>query len=115
MGNDVTYTPSHFRLGKDARPETETLEAFVFDWLRRPGRRQLALLGEYGQGKSTASLLISHQLIEQACRDATTRVPILIELRGKSLRSLTPEELLASWALHYSIAPQALLHLHMAG
>lgn len=77
--------------------------------------RQLALLGEYGQGKSTASLLLCYHLIRQLTEHPDTRIPILIELRGKNLRSLTSEDLLSTWAGHYGIDPRALLHLHMAG
>jgi hypothetical protein len=110
-----TYTPSFYALTKDGPTSKETLEAYIQQWLTDNTRRQLALLGEYGQGKSTTSLLLSYHLIEQSLIDSTTRIPILIELRGRSLRSLSAEELLASWALHYHIDVKALLHLHMAG
>jgi len=72
-------------------------------------------LGEYGQGKSTSSLLLCYHLIAQLAEQPDTRIPILIELRGKNPHTLTSEELLATWAHHYDISIQALLHLHMAG
>ncbi|MCP4701341.1 MAG: hypothetical protein GY862_31475, partial [Gammaproteobacteria bacterium] len=108
-----TYTPSFYRLEKEV--QDNSLEDFIRDWLRDNSRRQLALLGEYGQGKSTGSLLLSYHLIRQAETDHATRIPILIELRGKTLRTLPPEELLATWAYRYRIDAQALLHLHIAG
>ncbi|MEH2251586.1 NACHT domain-containing protein [Nostoc sp.] len=43
------------------------------------------------------------------------RIPILIELRGKSPRDLRPLELLGAWASQYRIDPQALMRLHIAG
>nr|VFJ88786.1 MAG: hypothetical protein BECKH772A_GA0070896_100117 [Candidatus Kentron sp. H]VFJ90344.1 MAG: hypothetical protein BECKH772B_GA0070898_100099 [Candidatus Kentron sp. H]VFJ97010.1 MAG: hypothetical protein BECKH772C_GA0070978_100107 [Candidatus Kentron sp. H] len=43
------------------------------------------------------------------------RIPILLELRGKSPRSLTPEDLLATWAHRYGIDTRALLQLLIAG
>lgn len=103
------YTPSLYRLG--GRVGNHNLEGFIHDWLGDNTERQLALLGEYGQGKSTASLLLCYRLMTQA--DA--RIPILIELRGRNLRTMTPEDLLATWAYRYGIDPRALLHLHMAG
>ena len=119
-----TYTPSRYRLDeKDAEGDdddksggaAEDLEPFLHHWLAENGLRQLALLGEYGQGKSTASLLLSYQLIQQYREDRTTRIPVLLELRGKSPRSLTPEDLLATWAHRYRIDTQALLQLIIAG
>jgi len=111
-----TYTPSLYRLEKDDEIQDQTLETFIQDWLLDDNtERQLALLGEYGQGKSTASLLLCYHLIEQRDEHPDVRIPVLIELRGKNLRTLTPEELLATWAYRYRIDAQALLHLHMAG
>ena len=105
------YTPSscrdeHGMLHPD-------LEAYLQAWLNEPGQRQLALLGEYGQGKSTAALMTAYHLIKQGT--PMSRVPILIELRGKSPRNLTPEDILASWAYPYRINPQAVMNLLMAG
>jgi hypothetical protein len=108
---EKTYTPSCYLLEKDGVAQPETLEDHVFAWLDDHQRRQLAVLGEYGQGKSTASLLLSYHLIQRAA----PRIPILLELRGKTLRSMTEPELLATWAYRYRIDVQALLHLHLAG
>ncbi|MBO0613486.1 hypothetical protein J1836_11240 [Thiothrix fructosivorans] len=110
-----TYTPSLYRLAKEAEPQPESLEVYIQQWLRDNSSKQLAVLGEYGQGKSTVSLLLSYHLIKQYSFDTHTSIPILIELRGKTLRSLPPEELLATWAYRYGINVKALLHLHMAG
>jgi hypothetical protein len=110
-----TYTPSFYSLEKKGEVQDNNLEEFILDWLKDNNRRQLAVLGEYGQGKSTGSLLLSYRLINQAQTDTTTRIPILIELRGKTLRTMQPEELLATWAYLYRIDVKALLHLHIAG
>ena len=110
------YVPSGYRLEKNGETQKTSLETHIREWLQDPTRQQLAILGEYGQGKSTASLLLSYHL--QAEMDSASpppRIPILIELRGKSLRSLSPKELLATWAYRFRIDTQALLHLHMAG
>ena len=109
------YTVSNFMLEKGDEPDAD-LEAFVNRWLAESSLRQLALLGEYGQGKSTASLMLSYGLM---CRyqqgDHTARIPILLELRGKSPRTLDANELLAIWAQRYGIDARALLKLMQAG
>lgn len=110
------YEPSRYRIHKADDAEAEKTEDFIFKkWLAENTPRQLAVLGEYGQGKSTLSLWLCHRLIEQGQTDATARIPILIELRGKPLRSLLPKELLAMWAEKYDISSKELWYLHRAG
>ena len=88
-------------------------ESYVQSWLNEPGQRQLALLGEYGQGKSTATLMLAYELLRRG--ESAARVPVLIELRGKSPRNMTPEEILAACAYPYNINPQAVMKLLIAG
>ena len=88
------------------------LRTYLQQWLDDPTQRHVALLGDYGQGKSTAVLAFAHHQLTQGQPD---RVPVLIELRGTSPRNLTPLQLLGAWAANYNINPQALFHLHMAG
>lgn len=110
------YTPSLYRSKKDDVNQSETLESFIKHWLNNStDSHQLAVLGEYGQGKSTTSLLLCYHLIQEKRNNPSVRIPILIELRGKTLRTMPPEELLSIWAGKYRIDPQALLHLHLAG
>lgn len=110
-----TYARSRCK-GFGGNPGTEVdVENALLSWADEPGTRQLALLAEYGQGKSTVSLMFSHRLIARLRQDQPARIPILIELRGKSPRSLTPEELLATWAFRYGIQVQSLLQLLLAG
>jgi hypothetical protein len=108
--NDV-YVPSQF-FQHQSRTPTDDVEQYLLKWLGEPGQRQLAMLGGYGQGKSTTALMCTHHLLEQA---QPSRIPILIELRGTSPRNLTPLGLLATWAAPYQIKPQALMRLHIAG
>ena len=95
---------------EDPRPVEQTLKA----WLDEPSTRHIALLGEYGQGKSTCALMFARNII---CAEGGSpkRIPILIELRGKAPSTLTPEELLATWAVRYGINPLALMKLLLAG
>lgn len=108
--NEV-YVPSRFYLPKAQQP-SDNLEQYLLGWLDEPGQRQLALLGEYGQGKSTAALMFTYHLL---CDPQAKRIPIQIELRGMSPRNLTPLELLGTWAVQYRINAQALMLLLRAG
>ena len=85
----------------------------IGDWLEERSSRHIALLGDYGQGKSSAALAITHELLEEW--EPGARLPVLIELRGKSPRNLTELDLLATWARQYSIDANALWQLHLSG
>ena len=101
-------------ISSDNQKSTQTIEEYLQQWLNESSKKQIALLGEYGQGKSSAALMFVYHVIDLA-KQNRVRIPILIELRGKSPRNLTPLEILASWASQYRIDPQALLRLHIAG
>ena len=64
----------------------------------------LAILGEYGQGKSIFAATLALRLLADV--KARKRVPILIELGGKSPRTSTTLEMLAAWSARYGIDPQ---------
>lgn len=90
------------------------LREIVEAWVREPGQRQLALLGEYGQGKSSATQMLCYQALRDEL-DLQGRVPLLIELRGSSPRNMTPLQLLGAWASKYRLDPGALFRLLVAG
>lgn len=94
--------------------EKGEVEAYIQKWLDDPGQRQLALLGEYGRGKSTTALMFTYRTL---CSGELPikRVPLLIELRGTSPRNLDPLGLLGAWAAKYNMNAQALMQLHLAG
>lgn len=108
---DVFVQPRFIPVGWEIDNPND-LEPFLDEWLKMPDQGQLALLGDYGQGKSTATLAFVHRLLEQENSD---RIPVLIELRGTSPRNLTPLQLLGAWSSKYNINPKALLYLHMSG
>lgn len=107
------YVPSHFFLSTGVK-QGSSIEEYLNNWLNEPSQRQLALLGEYGQGKSTAALMWAYHL---CCEKSQPfgRIPLLIELRGTSPRNLTPLQLLGAWAAQYNINPRALMRLLIAG
>lgn len=112
---EQVYTVSRFKLGKDSEEQPD-LEAFLDSWLAESGQRQIALLGEYGQGKSTASLMFGYRLLQRIKQDPrSARIPILLELRGKSPRTLREDELLSTWAGRYGVDTRALIKLLVAG
>ncbi len=110
--NDV-YVPSQLFITEDEKA-ADDVEVYLRKWLDEPSQRQIALLGEYGQGKSSSTLMFTYHLICQSSQ-LPKRIPILIELRGKSPRDLRPLELLGAWASQHMINPQALMRLHVAG
>lgn len=107
------YVPSQIK-DEDNKKIEDNLEDYLNQWLSESGQRQLALLGEYGQGKSTGSLVFSYHLM-QRFNGEPPRIPILLELRGKSPKTLQPLELLSLWAKDYRIDPKALMKLLQAG
>uniref|UniRef100_UPI001C4030C3 hypothetical protein n=1 Tax=Candidatus Thiosymbion oneisti TaxID=589554 RepID=UPI001C4030C3 len=51
-------------LKEDYEPLGQDLEAFLRDWMQESSQRQIAVFGEYGQGKSTGSWLFAYHLIQ---------------------------------------------------
>ena len=105
------YTESEIELPNGAG--LALVEKYLNEWNTKATGRQLALLGEYGQGKSTAALMWVYHCIENP--QPGDRLPLLIELRGLSPRTLTREQLLGAWAVRYNINASALMRLVVAG
>jgi hypothetical protein len=111
----ATYVPIHVSKGPSARHIP--LEDLLHQWLKEPGRRQLAITGEYGQGKSTAMLQFCAQWAYRYVQGSAEneRVPLLIELRGKSPGESDVLGFLASWAGRYKLSPDQVLNLIRSG
>lgn len=111
-----TYVPCAVNFGRSC----SNVEEYLDSWLEEPGRRHVALLGEFGMGKSTTVLMWTYRWILSASFDGQRlpshfRIPIIIELRGLSPRHNSPDALLASWAMRYQADPNAVRHLVAAG
>lgn len=89
------------------------LEDYLQTWLKEKSFKQLSVLGEYGQGKSTGMLAFTYKLIQNI--EKQNYIPIFIELRGKSPSTLQPIELFGAWASPYRIDPKALFKLLQHG
>lgn len=87
------------------------LYSYVTKWLQEFSDKQLALLGDFGQGKTLFSLYLTYQMIHTQ----SERIPILIQLRNKSPRNSNEMEILSYFAAQYGINPQALSLLNSNG
>lgn len=97
----------------DDEVSINNIEEELINWSGEPGFRHIALLGEYGQGKSVLALKLTYELLLN--RRDIGRIPILIELRGRSPRTQTKLGIIAEWAATYGINPKSILVLHEAG
>lgn len=110
------YVASRYYVSDQLEPRND-IERYVDKWLEEKGRRQLAILGEYGHGKSTLALMLTYRLLKEHEKNpgTKTRIPILIELRSRNPRNQSPLRLLGDWSAQYNMNPQALLRLHNLG
>jgi hypothetical protein len=107
------YVPSSGFIRHDHAPQQITdVEDFIISWVHDKGLKHLAILGEYGQGKSVLALRLAYRLMFLQDEE---RLPILITLGGRSPRTETKLSIMAQWAATYDINPRALLALHEAG
>lgn len=110
---------THVGKGKPLRISEKriVLDDYVAKWLNDKTRSQLAILGTYGQGKSSAVLALTHKLLHNPdyAQSCGGRIPILIRLTGLSPKTLTPEKLLDLWGAHLGLGGRALLALHRMG
>jgi predicted NACHT family NTPase len=85
-------------------------------WADRPGADHISIVGEFGQGKSTALLAYCCDWANRwKAGNRRARVPLLIELRGKSPRRQAPDRFLAEWGDGYGLRGGALLNLVQSG
>jgi len=108
------YAPSGLAT-LDGKPISDDMGGYLGEWARHPPGRQIAILGEYGQGKSTGALMFVYDAIESNLAKSGNRIPILFELRGKSPSNLLPNELMGTWAQQYKLHADALMKLLVAG
>lgn len=99
------------RCKEEKSGEQFALGSYVNRWLKEPGNRQLALLGDFGQGKTLFSIHLAHEMI----RNQRKRIPILIPLRNKSPRNSNQAEILSYFGAQYGISAEALMILNGNG
>lgn len=91
--------------------EIASIESYLLEWTKQKSNKHISLLGEYGQGKSVLSLKLAYEMII----NKNDRIPIIIELRGKSPKNDQIENIIASWASKFHIDPLAIMRLLIEG
>lgn len=108
---DVYVEPSGIIISNDE--QIENLEQHLLEWVKDNQTSQhISLLGEYGQGKSVLSLKIAYEMINN---QSIYRIPIIIELRGKSPKNEDMLSIIASWSSRFDISAKAIEKLFHAG
>ncbi|WP_353571597.1 hypothetical protein [Candidatus Albibeggiatoa sp. nov. BB20] len=108
------YTVSDYSLEKDGERQQD-IEAYIKQWLDESSLRQLSVLGHYGMGKTSLSNMLTYKLLLCYRQGERVRIPILIRLRGKTLRTLSKQQVLDLFAGQYKVSRDALLKLLVAG
>jgi Tol biopolymer transport system component len=106
----------------DIKPEREIprkgLTESVLKWLKEPSGTFLALLGDFGCGKTSFSKRLASELAVKARAEEGARAPVLIDLREGGSTTVTLESLLTQHFQRLSsqpFNPQALLQLNREG
>ncbi len=90
----------------------------ILRWLEKPSGTFLALLGDFGCGKTSFSKRLASDLAMKARTELATRAPVLIDLREGGSTTVTLENLLTHHFQRLSsqpFNPQALLQLNREG
>lgn len=89
----------------------------IHRWINANDNSHLAITGEYGQGKSTALLKYCCDWAERFIETGflKERVPLLIELRGKTPSETDPLAFLSEWCSRYGLIPQQVMSLIKSG
>lgn len=119
-GTDATLKGSYVELNIATNEESgapETLAKNIVDWLEDGSGKQVAVTGEYGQGKSTGLLKFCYDWAKRFIETQTLneRVPLLIELRGQSPSETDPLGFLSPWCARYRLSPRQIYNLIKSG
>jgi hypothetical protein len=97
-------------------PPDEDVLATLRQWSLTPGVDHLSIIGEFGQGKSTVLLAFCSEWARRWLDgERGGRIPLLIELRGKSPRRQSQDRFLAEWGDRYGLRGGVLLSLVQSG
>lgn len=97
---------------KPTQTETAPAHLLLLEWIKLNKDHHIALLGDYGMGKTT----LSHYVVLRALQDPSiSKIPVVIELRGKSPRTSSPEELVFEWCKKFGVDTSLLLSASAEG
>lgn len=92
------------------------IESEILNWAKNEHTlegQHLAIMGEYGQGKTVLSHKIALEMIKD--RESYQRIPIIINLRARAPRLEQPLDILGVWANRFGAKAEALWEWHRAG
>ena len=115
---NITYTDlNNNGAVKGEIGKKNSLSSSMRRWLNDSSREQIVLTGEYGQGKSMALLKFCYDWAKGfvETEKITERIPLLIELRGKSPSEMSPSDFLALWCKRYKLDPDQVFNLIKSG
>ncbi len=105
-----TYVESNAKICNTE--EEIPIVSYIENWIEQDQEGHLAILGEYGQGKSTLSYILAYEVLQY---QQVKRLPVILELRGKSPRTSSKDELIFTWCNNFGITPAAFHALNTAG
>ena len=119
-GTEATLSSSYVELNASSQKgsgETRPLCDVLEEWEAESSSRQLAVTGEFGQGKSTAMLKYCADWAQKflANIDYNGRVPLLVELRGHSPSETDPLSFISAWSARYGLLGEQVLNLIKSG
>ncbi|ESW79895.1 NACHT domain-containing protein [Mesorhizobium sp. C280B] len=111
-----TYVGTHVLRDRHSHQRYD-LAAVYEAWIRENSRRHLAIVGEYGQGKSTAMLALCVEWARAYLKRKASSgpVPLLMELRSQSPAETDPASFLAPWAIRFGLDARRIYNLIQAG
>ncbi|WP_419765443.1 MAG: NACHT domain-containing protein [Arcobacter sp.] len=110
---DTYVIPKGQLISTNDKKIINNIEEYILKWTKDNRKsNHISLLGEYGQGKSVLSLKIAYEMIRN--KDEY-RIPIIIELRGKSPKNDDMLSIIASWSSTFDISAKAIEKLFYAG
>lgn len=119
LGSDLKLSSIYVEpvLTSEYHQDSVDFTDLIHRWSLSDSREQLSLVGEFGQGKSSAILKYCASWARAYLQDPSMpqRIPLLIPLRGRDPSTLTRQNFLASWGVQYRLSGRALLNLVVAG
>lgn len=111
--NDLCLVDTYVGLsGETSSQSIDNLQQYIDRWVDEPGSKQIAILAEYGQGKSTLALKIAYDYFKHQIGN---RIPVVIELRGRNPRNEQIDQILYPWCRRFGISVDSLIALMEAG
>ncbi|MES2276384.1 MAG: NACHT domain-containing protein [Bacteroidota bacterium] len=73
-----------FYVSDNKKVQKSDLEDFIAKWLQEESNRHIALLGDYGMGKTSLMRYLAYDLAKKCLRNENVRIPIFISLTNTS-------------------------------